>query len=104
MSDYKIRKQKGKKTQVVHFDRLKPCDPRTRIEQHDGSKKQSSSTVRPCKPHVLGEDLSIETDDDKPPPPLLRDQQPLVKMPLPVDREPLPAKLPPARRQPLIPV
>ena len=95
-SDYRIKAQKGKRTQVVHFDRLKPCTPRTRLAQSGGAEQQRS-TSNPCKPHVLGEQLNIESDDDEPPPP--RDQQPLIEAPPPVVIEP-----PQARRQSLIPV
>eukprot|EP00731_Ephydatia_muelleri_P008844 Em0004g1182a len=69
VSDYRIKAQKGKRTQVIHFDRLKPCTPRTRIAQRGGAEQQRSTTNNPCKPHVLGEQLNIESDDDEPPPP-----------------------------------
>ena len=69
VSDYRIKAQKGKRTQVIHFDRLKPCTPRTRIAQRGGAEQHRSTTNNPCKPHVLGEQLNIESDDDEPPPP-----------------------------------
>ena len=69
VSDYRIKAQKGKRTQVIHFDRLKPCTPRTQIAQCGGAEQQRSTTNNPCKPHVLGEQLNIESDDDEPPPP-----------------------------------
>ena len=37
-SDCRIKAKKGKRTQVVHFDRLKPCAARTRIAQRGGSR------------------------------------------------------------------
>ena len=81
-----IKAQKGKRTQVVHFDRLKPCTPRTWIAQRGGAEQQRSTTSDLCKTHVLGEQLNIESDDDEPPPP--RDQQRLIEAPPPIAIEP----------------
>ena len=81
---------------MVHFDRFKPCTPRTWIAQL-GAEQQRSTTSNPCKPHVLGEQLNIESDDDETPPP--RDQQPLIEALPPVAIE-----APPARYQSFIPV
>ncbi|KAL5510269.1 hypothetical protein EMCRGX_G005785 [Ephydatia muelleri] len=58
---------------------------RTQIAQHGEAEQQRSTTSNPCKPNVLGEQLSIESDDEPPPP---RDQQPLIEAPPPVAIEP----------------
>ncbi len=71
-SDYHIKKLTGcKKIQVVHYDRLKPCDPDTRWDDlHLPDPAPPNPTAAGTPPDLFEPDL-LDTDDDTamPPPP-----------------------------------
>ena len=64
-TDYRVKKITGRKIiRVVHFSRVKHCDPATRFETHS-----STPDITVClqtKPDVFGQDvepLDVESDD-----------------------------------------
>ena len=67
---YRIQSLQGRKRLVVHFDRLKPCHPGTRlnINSHLTTPSNSSEQTRPMpvQPRI-GTNLEIHNDDPIPP-------------------------------------
>ena len=108
-SDYKIRAWKGKSTQVVHFDRLKPCIEGIQAPAHVPATKtrvtqNEESAARVPQPELLGEQLEIMSDDEEVQP-LPEAQPPAGDVPVPPIDVPPPIEDPPVvnRRQSLIP-
>lgn len=66
--NYRIQSVPGRRRIVVHFDRLKPCHPATRLES---TAEQPSVTPHPTllTPPPVGTSLEIHDDDQLPPPP-----------------------------------
>eukprot|EP00731_Ephydatia_muelleri_P029883 Em0021g406a len=108
-SDYKIRAWKGKSTQVVHFDRLKPCIEGIQAPAHVPATKtrvtqNEESAARVPQPELLGEQLEIMSDDEEVQP-LPEAQPPAGNVPVPPIDVPPPMEDHPVvnRRQSLIP-
>ena len=90
-SDYRVKKLTGrKKTQVVHFNRLKRCDPETRF---DGCSPNHPGTPDnpPSGPDIFGQDMEpLDSDPD---------DVPVAPPPAPPPTAPAPA-IPPTPRYP----
>ena len=90
-SDYRVKKLTGrKKTQVVHFNRLKRCDPETRF---DGCSPNHPGTPDnpPSGPDIFGQDMEPLDNDPA--------DVPVAPPPAPPPPAPAPA-IPPAPRYP----
>ena len=67
-NDYQIKRLMGKKTQVVHFSRLKHCDPDTRFDDPTPPSPSAVDTS-PSEPETFGQDMELlDSDSDEPPP------------------------------------
>ena len=67
--NYRIQSVPGRRRMVVHFDRLKPCHPATRLDNTD-NEQSPGETRQPevLTPPPIGTDLEVFDDDQKHPP------------------------------------
>ena len=69
-SDYRVKKLTGRKTaQVVHFDRLKLCNPGTRFQNSIPAQSPSSTTPTNSAPDLFGQNMEPLDNDDYGSPP-----------------------------------
>ena len=69
-SDYQVKKLTGRKTaQVVHFDRLKLCNPGTRLQDSTPTHSPPPTTPIHSAPDLFGQDMEpLDIDDCEPSP------------------------------------
>ena len=76
-----------RKRQVVHFDRLKPCDPNIRIPQSTQPARNTSPASAPiCATSPPGTNLQLVDDDDTDTQPVDHSQVPAGPAPSTIDQ------------------